>query len=57
MEHHKVRHPRCDHKLTRVERMYLSNTTLFIVEVHIVSLHNVQLHVSALTYHSTTHII
>jgi len=26
---HKVRHPRCVHKLTRVERMYLFNTALF----------------------------
>ena len=28
-EDHKVHHPRCVHKLTRLERMYLSNTTLF----------------------------
>jgi len=33
--------------LTRVERMYLSNTTLFMVEVYIVLLRKVQLHVSA----------
>ena len=26
---HKVRHSRCVHKLTRVERMYFYNTTLF----------------------------
>jgi len=32
---HKVRHPRCVHKLSRVERMYLFNTTLFKAEVYI----------------------
>jgi len=35
-------------QVTRVERMYLPNTTVFMVEVYIVLLHKVQLHVSAL---------
>ena len=34
-------------KLTRVEHTYLSNKTLFMLEVYIVLLHKAQLHVSA----------
>jgi len=35
-------------KLIRAERMYLSNTTLFVVDVYIILIHKVQLLVSAL---------
>ena len=54
---HKVRHPRCVHKLTRVECMYMSNTTLFYgciyiyvtwLFIYVLLLHKVQLRVPAL---------